>query len=167
MFPFSDLQDDENLRARKLCQTSECPEVTSRVTRNDSGLRPRAPLARRALQCLRGAPLRKELRDERMFVVTLDGQRCQRERYGESCVITERSRRGRAKVGGMDVVDPDRVINESSRAPDRRLSIRPASEVRTAPAGDGRRRSRALLPLPHAGVGLSPAGPRGSFSPPC
>jgi hypothetical protein len=53
-------------------------------------LRRRAPTARRALRGLRGAPLRKEARDECMFIVPFDGQSCQRRRNGESSRHVER-----------------------------------------------------------------------------
>jgi putative lipoprotein len=53
----------------------------------------RAALAHTALRrrCLCGAPLRQELRDERMLIMALDSQRRQRERHGDSSVIAERS----------------------------------------------------------------------------
>ena len=75
-------------------------------------LRSRPPLARGAFYGLCGAPLCQELRDERVLVIRVDSQGCQRERHRDSGVIAERPRRDGARIRGMGVVDPDRVVNQ-------------------------------------------------------
>ena len=72
----------------------------------------RTPTLARAFYGLCGAPLGQELRDERVLVIPVDSQRCQRKRHRDSGVIAERPRRDGARIRGMGVVDPDRVVNQ-------------------------------------------------------
>ena len=70
------------------------------------------PLVRGAFYGLCGAPLCQELRDERVLVIRVDSQGCQRERHRDSGVIAQRPRHDGARIRGMGVVDPDRVVNQ-------------------------------------------------------
>ena len=60
------------------------------------------------------APLREELRDERMFLTRLDRQRRQRERHRQRGVLSQRARSDGTRVGRMGIVDPDRAVDETT-----------------------------------------------------
>src|SRR5262245_33491015 len=72
----------------------------------------RAPLPPSALGGLSTAPLRQELRDERMCLARLDSQGRQCERHCQCRVIPDRPGRDGTRVGRMGVVDPDRAVNQ-------------------------------------------------------
>ena len=101
--------------------------------------------------------MRKELCDERVFFVTFDGQRRQRERHGKSRVIPERSRRDGAQIGGVDFVDPDRVVNESAefRIAGSRFKLHEQAVPRWASAAGKRIESSGGC---HMGVRLTSTG---------
>src|SRR5437868_14400460 len=67
------------------------------------------PRARRA------APMRQELRDERVLVTRLDGQRRKREADRERDVISTRSRRDGAGIRRVRLVDPDGTVGEAGQ----------------------------------------------------